>query len=1348
MQRKILWSSSIIVLAVVLLMAWLLATQSGLRTTISFVQKVVPELTIEQAEGSLLDEVYLKNLAYKPDNAVGVELSETTLQWQPAALFKATLLIEKLALTKVTVFLNEAEQEVSEPETITLPDINLPLRIKLEQLSVTELQTVSVDDENTGILKQLDAALEVDESTLAISNFSVQREDADLQLEGSLALSAPHQAALNYQIAVKQALPTVINVDGEITGNTQRLQVNQTVGEPLHSSQTVIINDVLADLKWTLALEADSLKLAEILPEQGTELHSLKLDAEGDIASMDASITSQVKQPEYPLISVSAELTTEDLKRWNIDSLLEITADSSLRLNADLSLESEAPSAELKAVWQNLQWPLTGTEIVAKSPTGQLIFSGSASAYDASLETDIEWQQQPLKLSVETVGTQNNIDIKHLALKGFDGRLDADGKLDWQAAPMQYQLNADWQGLQLPESLTEMALLLKQGQIQLVGTPEILNLSSQADIVVNDVKVRVETDASGHIDKGFDQTELKLALAEGKLMYQGKLLWQEQLQVEGKLSLDKLNPGLLLPAWPGSLSGSTQLRVDNQHETGVQLQAKKIDFSGSLRQRPLKLTGDVDYSQALSTIEQLLLQSGGSTLQANGQLAEAGIALDWELTSPDLQDFYPELVGQLEAKGKLKGTLDEPAINATLSGQNIQFEDIQVQAVSGDINLALSESASMTSQLIFEGLDLPQLPVDSLKLDINGIQKDHQINIDMVSAPLTVAISAEGGLNDQQTWRGKLNTFSLENEKAGKWALKQNGDLVISPQIQLVPEHCWASSNGDFCLRAENDQQGWQASGQFAALPVSLFEAFAVELEQLQGSLRGDFSLKANKKEAITGKGEIFLDDAALKLQQLTFNQQKPIVLNNTVLRYEIDEAQSSAQFHLEPDIEGVSAINAKINTVGLTQLLANPDAATIDGSVKTAIQDLSQLQLAHPAFTDLKGMFNLDLAVSGTTTQPHIAGQASLKQGQVVLVDAGIVLKQIEANINGNLEQVTFDYQAASGKGMLNGHGNYIFKDSGWELKTELEAKQFTLMNTPEALVIAEPELTISITPKLTKVSGKVTIPEAELEPTEFNTTVTPSRDVIVVSDEPVEDETGAQTEIDLQIILKDKVKLKASGFQGRLTGQLHVTGNTSDILTGNGEIKIKDGSYLAYGKLLKVDDGSIRFAGAIDNPELDIKAVRTGKDYKAGLHIEGYAASPQANLFSEPDMGQDDILSYILLGEPLDQASAADAAILASAATGLGLQNGAMIGDQIASTFGLDEFNVRGDSADNAALYVGKYLSPKLYLSYGIGVFESVSTVELRYELSKIWALKAESGTESGVDLLYTHERGDPDN
>lgn len=296
--------------------------------------------------------------------------------------------------------------------------------------------------------------------------------------------------------------------------------------------------------------------------------------------------------------------------------------------------------------------------------------------------------------------------------------------------------------------------------------------------------------------------------------------------------------------------------------------------------------------------------------------------------------------------------------------------------------------------------------------------------------------------------------------------------------------------------------------------------------------------------------------------------------------------------------------------------------------------------------------------------------------------------------------------------------------------------------MNTPEALVIAEPDMTILVTPELTKVTGKVVIPRALIEPTRFNSSVSPSADVRIISNNTTEEQPESQTQVDLTVSLGDKVQIKALGFQGRLTGDLHVSGNPNDVLLGNGQITIKDGSYVAYGQLLKVDNGKIRFSGPIDNPELDIKAVRHGKEVTAGLYIEGNVSSPQATLFSDPDMSQDNILSYLILGKPIEQASATDAALLASAATGIGLQNGAMIGDDIANTFGLDEFSITGDSKENAALTIGKYLSPKLYLSYGIGVFDSVSSVELRYQLSKIWSLKAESGTESGVDLLYTYE------
>ena len=61
-----------------------------------------------------------------------------------------------------------------------------------------------------------------------------------------------------------------------------------------------------------------------------------------------------------------------------------------------------------------------------------------------------------------------------------------------------------------------------------------------------------------------------------------------------------------------------------------------------------------------------------------------------------------------------------------------------------------------------------------------------------------------------------------------------------------------------------------------------------------------------------------------------------------------------------------------------------------------------------------------------------------------------------------------------------------------------------------------------------------------------------------------------------------------------------------------------------------------------------------------------------------------------------------------------------------------------------DEAALVTGKYLSPKLYVSHGYGLFDRVSTFRARYLLKKEVTVQAETGGGTGGDVLYRLERG----
>jgi len=143
-------------------------------------------------------------------------------------------------------------------------------------------------------------------------------------------------------------------------------------------------------------------------------------------------------------------------------------------------------------------------------------------------------------------------------------------------------------------------------------------------------------------------------------------------------------------------------------------------------------------------------------------------------------------------------------------------------------------------------------------------------------------------------------------------------------------------------------------------------------------------------------------------------------------------------------------------------------------------------------------------------------------------------------------------------------------------------------------------------------------------------------------------------------------------------------------------------------------------------------------------GIKVKGRLQQPQLELFSNPAMGQTDTLSYLLLGRPVESASGEEGEMMAKAALALGLAGGDQLARSIGDQFGLDEMRVESsDSGDQASLVVGRYLSPRLYVSYGVGLIESLNSLNLRYQISDRWQVEAVSGENQGADFLYSIER-----
>jgi translocation and assembly module TamB len=299
-----------------------------------------------------------------------------------------------------------------------------------------------------------------------------------------------------------------------------------------------------------------------------------------------------------------------------------------------------------------------------------------------------------------------------------------------------------------------------------------------------------------------------------------------------------------------------------------------------------------------------------------------------------------------------------------------------------------------------------------------------------------------------------------------------------------------------------------------------------------------------------------------------------------------------------------------------------------------------------------------------------------------------------------------------------------------------------------PEYRVVASPDLRFNFEGNRVNVSGDVTIPSARIQPNQLSGAVRPSDDARYTNETEAERAGRMTVHSEVRVNIGDDVRVEAFGLQGRLAGGVGTTVHTGEIPIGRGELRVIDGRYSAYGQSLDISKGQLLFeASPLDDPGLDIEARRKIESVTVGLNVRGTLQEPRLSFFSDPTMPQTQIVTYLLTGKPLDSVGGNDTAAMSSAREGLALQGGGLLASQIGRRLGLEEVGVESsvgsDGGANTELVLGKFLSPRLFISYGISLTESINTLKLRYTISDKWIFKTEAGESQSADLEYTIER-----
>jgi translocation and assembly module TamB len=510
------------------------------------------------------------------------------------------------------------------------------------------------------------------------------------------------------------------------------------------------------------------------------------------------------------------------------------------------------------------------------------------------------------------------------------------------------------------------------------------------------------------------------------------------------------------------------------------------------------------------------------------------------------------------------------------------------------------------------------------------------------------------------------------------------------------------------------------------------------------GVLNGNGAIRRNAAGALSGSATISSTRGTVTYVE---HADRPL-LSYTDLALNAELSPTSQRATLSANFNDGGRLDGQVAINGAQQNLS--------GQINLRFNDLSLIELFTNEIASVKGRLNGQFHLGGTVKEPAVTGQADVEDFAAEVPVAGLKLTQGKLTVSTTDAQ-RFQIQGGvqSGKGTLAING---YAGIGQNAQTALTIKgsQFTAADIPAAKVVISPDLIIKQDAKGIDVGGSVLLDNADVDVSKLpGAGATQASPDVVIVDEKKQQEEAAKMPITAQIKvdLGRKTHLVGMGLDGRLSGVLNVSERPGRATTGQGQITV-DGIYKAYGQNLNIEQGRLLFASTpIDNPGLDIRAARKlspnatiDDGQKVGLYVSGTAKRPVLTVFSNPVMEQSDALSYLITGKPLSQVKGGEGSMVGAAAQALGSAAGDLLAKSIGSKIGVDDIGVSSNEAlgGTSAFTVGKYLSPRLYLSYGVGLFEPGQVITLRYRLSHRWNFEAQNATDfSRASLNYRIEK-----
>ncbi|HEY0505675.1 MAG TPA: translocation/assembly module TamB domain-containing protein [Lysobacter sp.] len=1083
------------------------------------------------------------------------------------------------------------------------------------------------------------------------------------------------------------------------------------------------------------------LTASAVLPAaQGRTPARLGLVARGDLSRMHVAIAGHTPSP----LRASLVLHGRDEPRWRLD------ADSE---GLDLGL-------------------VTGAE--ASDDDRPMVFSFSADGVGGTANLRGQLRQGDLVATVlpSKVRLENQVlDVQPLALEIFGGTATLRGTADFNdPANARFRFAANARNLAFGGGTTVATTApnppasVSAAKLQKVTTPAPQAATQEAPVTIGvdadlgfagtmkswaaigDATLRregeqatVRFDGRGNDERMVLKT-LQARMPSGTLDGHGTVAWAPALGWDIDATLAGFDPGYFAADWTGSVNGRLATQGTTRADGGLDIVADATQLGGRLRNRPLggrahfMMHGAGTAGGETSYEGDVALTLGGSRIDAQGRVASA-LDINARLSPLVLADLLPGGAGTLRGTLQVRGPRAAPDIDVDLTGSGLRYGDLRADTLTAKGRLPWQRGSGAIA-VRASGLDVG-VPVSSVTLDARGAIESLQVQGEARGDIGTLSLAGNASKRGT-TWQGALSAFQLAPVRGPSWRLQQAARFSWDGRNGTLSNSCFASSGGgSLCANADWPRRGLVVRGE--ALPLSLLVPYLPEREgERPWLVRGEISLDGQLRPVGNAwQGKLDVRSTGGGLRNSERSRREVLSYGDFTLSATFDPRRINAE--LDTAFNSGGRIQARVTT-------GWDDFAPLAGEVSVHTTELVWLELFSPDIMEPKGRLDARITLAGTRARPQLGGQARLTEFSTELPSLAIVFEDGDVRLDA-LPDGTARIAGSmrSGEGTLRVDGSLNWQNMDAPLLLAVTGQNVLVSDTRDLHAVASPDVQVRYAAgQPITVTGTVTVPSARIDLERLDQGVSASPDVVVLDPADPERSRASPLDLDLTLVLGEDVRLNGFGLEGGLGGRMRVRSHPGREMTANGQLQVH-GRYKAYGQELDITRGELSWSGGpVSDPILNIRAERRVGDVTAGVDIRGRASAPTAEVWSDPASSQSEALAYLTLGRPLASASSDESRQVNAASAALSA-GGSLIASQLGARLGLDDAGVSESRAlGGSVLGVGKRISPRLYVGYGVSLLGTGQVLMLKYLLRRGFDIQIESSTvENRASLNWRREK-----